>query len=60
MLDYSTCVIADKFGSISVIRLPEGTNEDTQVIKNDICLYKKQKSNLIKKLYFLPFYAILN
>ena len=31
MLDYSTCVIADKFGSISVIRLPDDTNEDTQV-----------------------------
>ena len=31
MLDYSTCVIADKFGSVSVIRLPTDTNEDTQV-----------------------------
>jgi len=30
MLDYSTCVIGDKFGSISVIRLPKDTNEDTQ------------------------------
>ena len=31
MLDYSTIVIGDKFGSISVIRLPKDTNEDTQV-----------------------------
>ena len=31
MLDYSTVVIGDKFGSISVIRLPKDTNEDTQV-----------------------------
>ena len=31
MLDYSTCAIADKFGSISIIRLPTDTNEDTQV-----------------------------
>jgi len=30
MLDYSTVVIADKFGSVSVIRLPAETNENTQ------------------------------
>jgi len=34
MLDYSTVVIADKFGSVSVIRLPAETNENTQVITN--------------------------
>ena len=48
MLDYSTCVIGDKFGSISVIRLPKDTNEDTQVkITSKKELLKKLQSKLI-------------
>lgn len=35
MLDYSTVIIADKFGSVSVIRLPAETNENTQVHMRD-------------------------
>ena len=39
MLDYSTCVVADKFGSVSVIRLPTDTNEDTQVANQLLALF---------------------
>ena len=42
MLDYSTVVIADKFGSVSVIRLPSETNEDTQVLFTPLLAFDKE------------------
>ena len=57
MLDYSTVVIGDKFGSISVIRLPKDTNEDTQVhfttsgLYFDLLWYVEDGGKLIQFLW---------